>query len=377
MNYLQKFLKGLKAIYDNSTLNTKTWKYEVNADVKAMTVDQLITKANEANSTGQDGFGADFVVPEQLLSNVIARVSATDSILDYIPAENQFNDLSSSTVSIPVRGWAIRMRWAAENANVPWTGLSTTKVNTAKVTLSTGELWATVYVSYSLLEDSVVNFQEYVESELAYAFDISMHQFIINGDDEDTDENINYDGTQVDVGADYIQNPNGLRKLAIAGNKTVNVWSLDLVDIRTARKLLWLKGAKPDQLALVMNSNVYFELLNLGEVKTKEVFGDAATVVNGVLEAIDGIKIMVREEVPALAKADGKVSATGSENTTWTIILVHLPSMFVWFKRLFLVEGEQDTQNRQIKLSASTRPAFNLNQNDAPAVAVLRNITLS
>lgn len=376
MDFIKQFMNALNSVYGLSKLNEKSGSYELPVEYKGLSVSQLITKANEANSTGQAWFGSEFVLPEQLLANVMNRVSNTESLLSLIPATNQFPVMASDVVSIPVKWGKIRMRWAAENANVPGTGADKVKASTAKVTLSAGELAATVYVSYNLLEDSVVNFQTFVEWELAEAFETSMHQFIINGDVTPWTANINNDGGAVDTGADYFQNANGLRFTAIDNGRTVNVWTLDLVDIRTARSLMGLKGAKPSELALIMNQNVYFQLLNLWEVKTKEVFGDAATVVNGVLEAIDGIKIITRDEMPALTDATGKVSSTPGNNTTGSILLAHTPSMFVGFKRQLMIELDKDTSARQIYMTGSTRPAFNLNENDAPAVVLMRNITL-
>lgn len=369
---LQKFYKALSAVYNEAFTEKKGLRTVLKNEFKMYNVNQLIVKANEANSTGQAGYGQEFVVPTMLLNNVAARVQETESLLSFIPEGNQFPSMPSDPYTVPVKWAKIRMFWAAENPDVPGVAATKNKVKTAKITLTTWELATTVYVSYDLLEDSAINFADYIEMELAEAYETSLHQFIVNGDSASVS---NVNGTY-DATADWAQNASGLRKTAIANQAPVNAWTLDLADLRACRAQLGLKGMDPTKLLYIMNSNVYYKILGLAEVKTQDVFWLNATIVNWTITHVDWVKVLVRNEMPALTNSNGLVDTTGWNNTVWSMLLVHTPSVYLWFKRQLMVETDKATSERQIFMTASTRPACSINQNDGFAVALIANITL-
>lgn len=142
-----------------------------------------------------------------------------------------------------------------------------------------------------------------------------MHQVILNGDTRTgANTNINIidgntsalpDGNITDVLLD-----DGARRVALSKSATVNATgALTLAHFRSARKLMGLKGVNPQDIVIVPDQDTYFSLLNLSQVETIEKFGDAATVKEGRIVAIDGMSIVNREEVPR-ATATGEVSAT-------------------------------------------------------------------
>jgi len=371
-----QFFNLLNVLYSNTKMNKKSGKYELPAVMKGLTVRDMITKANESMSTTQANNGWNFAVPEQLEANIIARVTEETNLLNLIPAQNQYFNMPSAVYSIPAVGQSLRMSRMSEQADVPGAVAPIVKANTKKLTLTADKLATTVFISYELMEDAVVNFQNFVESELTRAFEVSTHNFIINGDNDAADTNINTLGAVPSQTFDFMGNPFGLRKLAIASSRVVNAGTLDVQDIRKARKFLGTKWTRPTELALVMNSDVYFQLLGLSQVETMETFGQNATIVNWVLTHIDGIQVVVREEIQN-ANADWKVSNTPGDNTKWQIVLVHLPSLYIGFKRVLTIEADTNTQTQQIMTTASTRLAANVNENDLPAVALIVNITLS
>ena len=53
----------------------------------------------------------------------------------------------------------------------------------------------------------------------------------------------------------------------------INAGTLDLADIRDARKLMGLKGLNPADLLLVVNTDTYFKMLWLTQAETVEKFG--------------------------------------------------------------------------------------------------------
>jgi len=168
-------------------------------------------------------------------------VTEETNLLNLIPAQNQYFNMPSAVYSIPAVGQSLRMSRMSEQADVPGAVAPIVKANTKKLTLTADKLATTVFISYELMEDAVVNFQNFVESELTRAFEVSTHNFIINGDNDAADTNINTLGAVPSQTFDFMGNPFGLRKLAIASSRVVNAGTLDVQDIRKARKFLGTK----------------------------------------------------------------------------------------------------------------------------------------
>lgn len=315
-------------LYNSVALMHANKKADMKADLNkvleasGLTVDGLLklsgseflqTNANEVMGTGQTGFGKEWVETVVLSAELIERIGNSSSLLSKIGVKQML----AKVMEYPVRGARIKMIGTTENTDQPQNKTATAaqvkKLGTPTVQLTAEEFVVTVYVSDTLLEDAVLAIAEYVVSEIVSAFEYTAHNLILNGDTATTSStNVNaIDGavTALPDGAkDDTLKADGARKVAIANGATVDAGSnLDLSVFRTARAKMGIKGLNPAEIVAVIEQNSYFELLNLSEVETIEKFGDAATVKNGRLTAIDGIEIMNREEL-GLAKADGTVS---------------------------------------------------------------------
>lgn len=351
-----------------------------------MSVSEFIqTNANEAMHTGNTGYGAEFVESVVLSRELIDRMTDEESLMSHVVIHR----MNGKTVDVPVKGARTRMTGQSESTTYPGTSPAVPtsqvkKAGTAKITLVAKLLRITVYISDELVEDSVIGIAEYVMSELVAAYERSMHEIIINGDtDTGANTNINIiDGntSALPDGAntDLLQ-ADGLRKYAIDNSLTVNAGTnLALSNIRSARALMGIKGLNPKNLRLVVDQSSYFKLLNLSQAETIEKFGDAATVKDGVIAAIDGIKVIPREEL-LKAQADGTQSATGSNNTLGSMVLYHVPSAHVGIRRDFTTEESRWAENGETGITGSTRIAFEIDdtQNTTQAskpVALIRNI---
>jgi len=325
----------------------------------------LKTNANEAMSTGQAGFGAEFVQEVVLSSELIERLQVEGSLLEGATIKT----MTAKTLDLPVRGAKIRMVGTSENSAAPTGGAvagENKKAKTASVSLEAKTLIVTIYYSDELLEDSVINIAEYVMGELTAAYETSVHEIIINGDvDTGATTNINIidgntsalpDGNKTDF-----LKFDGIRKIAITKSATVDAGgNLALENIRTARAAMGAKGLDPSKLRLVPDISSYFELMNLSPVETMEKFGDAATVKNGVLVAIDGIKIVSREEM-VKATATGEISATPANNTKGAMAIVHVPSMIVGIRRGLTTETSRYVEEQLTGVTGSARIALNFN----------------
>jgi len=344
------------------------------------------TNANEAMSTGQVGFGKEFVDQEILVAMLIERFGDENSILSMIPSSN-IKRMNGKKETLPARGKKIRMVWGIENADIP--AVVTAQLKKAKTTslsIEAKKLILTVPYTDELLEDSVIEMGWYVISEISSAFDTSMHQVIINGDTTTGNlVNINIiDGntTALPDGnvTDFIVINNGARKTAIINGSTVNAGAFELSDIRSARSKMWIKGLNPMNLVLVVSSSVYFKLLGLSQAETIEKFGWQATVVNGVITAIDGMRVLHREELGD-ATATGEVSANPALNTTGQAVIIHLPSLWIGIRRNFSTEAERNVKEQQTEVTGSARVdvVFNdlqVNEQATSSCVLLFNITI-
>ena len=123
-----------------------------------------------------------------------------------------------------------------------------------------------------------------------------------------------------------------------------------------------------------MDINTYFKLLGLSQVETMEKFGNSATVVNGALKFLDGIKVIPTDLV-GLSEADGKMSgATPANNVKGRLLLVHTPSVEHAFKRQMKLFTEYLPSDDQFRFTAHVRYGIAFNSTDG--VAYGYNVTV-
>lgn len=383
-------LNSKKDVDVKTKVNERLKKNKVEFKGMEMKVDSLLnltcqqfleTNANEAMGSELVGEWKEFIDQEILITEIIDRVSKGTSLLSLITPRR----MGGKKVSYPAKGKRKRMFLVDESVNVPWDTEKNMKAKTLNVTLEAFELAATIYIPDSLLEDSVINMAQYVLDELTEAYESSAHHIILNGDTAVADDtNINIiDGAVADLEYNDVLLANGARKIALSQASSagfVSAWTLELADIREARKKMGAKGIDPTKLVLVVEHNTYFGLLGLSQIETMEKFGDAATIKNGVITAIDGIQVIPREEL-AKTNAAGKVSDTASNNTKGQIVLIHTPSVNFGTRRDFKTESQREASERRTAITGSARVALTIDNNQTseeatlPAV-VIGNITI-
>lgn len=335
------------------------------------------TNANEVLSTTQVGFGKEFVEETILAKELIERLETNDSLL----VDATIKLMSGKSVDYPVRGGKVRMSLQVENLDDP-KGQSNPssqvkKPGTASINLTAKTMKITIYYSDDWLEDSVINVAEYVLGSIADAYETSIHEVLINGDvATGATTNINAivgntsalpDGDKTDL-----LMADGGRKLAFTTGATVDaLTNLAIENIRSARALMGVKGLDPSKLRMTPDTQTYFDLMNLTEVETIEKFGDAATIKNGVLVALDGIKIVNREEM-GQALATGKQDiVTPANNSTGSILITHTPSVNVGIRKGLTTELSRDAELSTTGVTGRARIAVTLNnvQNNIKATS--------
>lgn len=327
---------------------------------------------NETNATD----GANWV-PTEMSRSIIKKARANSAILSRLPSENIIN-MKSKTWESPLEGSDPTFELGAENTDVPGTATTTSKPTTPKLTLTAKRFSASVYMSGEVEEDADVEggLRSVVENKIATAYSELIEKLIINGDTTTASTgNVNLDDSTPPAKSYYLGH-DGLVKTAVANSKTVDVGTMALSDFTAVRRAMGTNGLKVSDLLWIMNPETYFTALDLSQVQTADAFGRAATVLEGELEKLQGIQVMVNENF-LKAEADGKISNTGSNNTLGRFLGLYLPALYVGFRRRLKITVTYLDDVDQFRISAHTRAAVGVANGSTGTVVLGRNVTVS
>lgn len=252
------------------------------------------------------------------------------------------------------------------------------RAGTLKFTLTAKDLVVTIEISDQLVRRSVIDIANYVLNKIAKAFESTIHEIVINGDTAiAANTNINaIDGTTASIAKGGAKsatlNNDGLRKRAIAASAVVDaLGNLDTNVIRDALAFMGQKGLNPEDLVMVPEESVYFNLMGLTPVETVEKFGGNATIVNGRLVAIYGIEIINRTELKK-AKADGKISTTPANNDKGVIVIAHRPSIHVGIRESLTTENQRYASEKITAVTGSAvAGAYIENETGVPSALIV------
>ena len=252
--------------------------------------------------------------------------------------------------------------------NVAWypgtenTAATETALTTARQTLTAYELVAEVPWSLTLEEDAVIAMAAEVRSTLVRNAVEVIDDVLLNADTATTG-NINADGATISASSTgkshWLVGFNGLLRLPLVdntsqGNDHAAAPSADMFN--EARGLLGRYGVRPSELAYIADVGRYIKSLGIDEFRTLDKLGPQATLLNGQLAQVDGIPLIVSEQL-AQSDADGKVTDGGS-NTKGRLLVVNRAQWRLGFRRELMIETTRDIQKRQNIMVVSMRLAF-------------------
>jgi len=323
------------------------------------------TNANEVLGTAQVGFGQEFVQNTILSSELIERLRLGDSLL----VDATIKLMTNKSMNFPVRWGRLRMTLTTENVNAPTGGAvnpsQIQKAGTVSINLTAQEMKITVYYSDTWLEDSVISVAEYVLQAITDAYDSSIHEILINGDvATGLNANINIiDGNTTALPQGAVTDlllADGWRKLAFTTTSVVDALANFVIsNLRSARAKMGVKWLDPKNLRLVPDIQSYTTLMNMTQVETMEKFGDTATIKNGILTAIDGVKIVNREEMTKTL-ATGKHSVNPALNVKGSMLVIHTPSILVWIRRDLTTETSRYAEDGVTGITGTARIAVTI-----------------
>ena len=290
-----------------------------------------------------------------------------------------------NTVQMPSNPFQIPLQlgdvnWYPGTENVAARGSALT---TARQTLTAYELVAEVPWSYDLDEDGVIAMMEELRRSLLRNAREVIDDVLLNSDTTRTN-NINADGATIsptDAGkAQWLLGFDGILHLPLVDNSSqANNHQAAVSDdmFNEVRAKLGKYGVRPSEVAYICDINTYIRALSIGNFRTLDKFGPQATVLTGQLGAVEGVPVIVSEQMRP-ADADGKVTDSGNTATTGRLLILNRTQWLVGFKRELAIETVRDPQKRQNIMVVSFRIALQErsgNRSSATHTALQYNIT--
>ena len=315
---------------------------------------------------------------EDWQSNLKAAMDSTtagqgDELVDTQEARALWDDVNLetavaplfATVQMPSNPFQIPLQlgdvnWYPGTENTAVTGSAPA---TARQTMTAHELVAEVPWSYDLDEDAVIAMMDELRRSLLRNAHEVIDDVILNGDTT-LQNNINADGATIAANTagsgHYLIGFDGLLHLPLVDNAGMannhnTAVSADMFN--EIRGKLGKYGVRPSDLAYITDVNTYIKSLAVDSFRTLDKFGPQATILTGQLGAVEGIPVIVSEQM-RLADADGKVTSGGNANTKGRLLIVNRSQWRVGFKRELTIETVRDAQKRQNIMVVSFRVAL-------------------
>jgi len=316
-------------------------------------------KANELSHSTQVGFGDEWV--PDLWSQQIWQKARQDNVI--LPLFRSI-EMPSNPFELPVEGTDPSVFLVPETTDETDLSLGSgnpipeSKVGSGKVQLSAKKLALRVGFSAELVEDAIVPVLSIYREQAMRAIADSIDHVLLNGDTTGDDTNINVHEPVAPASTNRYLAFDGLRHLPLVtntANATQPAATFALSDMRTTRFLMANRyAARPNDLAWIVDTGTYAQILGFSEFLTMDKAGPMATAMTGQIGFVDGAPVVVSAEMP-LTGTDGKVSATNDKGTA---LCVYRPGWFVGYRRRIAVNVDYLPYYDSYQLTATVRLAF-------------------
>ena len=240
---------------------------------------------------------------------------------------------------------------------------TSTAVSTGKASLTAYEMVGQVPYSFTLEEDAVIAMLPEIRAGLVRNVAEALDDIILNADTTTTN-NINADGATIsasDAGkGHWLIGYDGLIHLPLVDNTgQADDHAAAVSDdmFNEIRAKLGKYGARPSELVWVMDVNTFIRAQSISQFRTMDKLGPNATVLTGMLGAVEGIPVIVSEQM-RLADTDGKVTDSGNVTNTGRLLIFNRTQWAQGFRREMTIDVDRDTQKRQTVVTVSFRHAL-------------------
>lgn len=296
----------------------------------------LERKANEVMHSGNTGYGAEFIPDEVFRSELMELIPQRARLLPLLPGNHGSSlpkvlttglvGLSAGDLLFQGKGeWTTGYAYQTEDDH----GIS--KRKTAQVQITQVPFIAEVNISDEQLKYNAVNTEEMVKKALADGMAYTVESAIVNGDNETgATGNVNSDDqapatTFASTGGakDHrLMIDHGIRELAINNSYTKDFGTLAADDYASLLGVLGEYATNPEDVLFIQSIAVSQKMRTLDEFELMINSGDRATIQKGILPTPYGVDVLQHRAVPK-TEADGKMSATGSNNTKGQVLALY------------------------------------------------------
>lgn len=349
-------------------------------------------KANENMHSSNSGYGAEFIPDEVFASEIYDLIPARARFLPLLPGYHG-NSLPK-TYTAPVIGLSVgdtefqgKGEWTTGDPSATENDHGISRVATMQVTLVQVPFICEVRISDEQLKYNAVNTEDYVKGRIAEGMAYTVESVIVNGDSETgSTGNVNSDdqapATTFAAKGGALNHrlmiDHGIRERAINGSYTVNAGTLGEDDYAGILALLGEYSENPSDCLFLQNVAVNKPMRAITAFKDASAYGDSSLIRKGILPTPFGTDIVVTRTVPK-TEADGKMSATGSNNTKGQILALYKPAVQYGYGQDFKLEVVR-VPGYGWRLVATFDFAFSIVDSgaslDSPTVAAAINITL-
>ncbi len=224
---------------------------------------------------------------------------------------------------------------------------ASTRLSTGKTTLTAHELVGQAPYSFTLEEDGVVAMLPEIRAGLVRNVAETLDDIILNADTT-TQNSINADGATISASsagkAQWLIGYDGIVHLPLVHNASQsNNHGAAVSDdmFNELRAKLGKHGVRPSQLAWVMDVNTFIRAQGISQYRTMDKLGPNATLLTGMLGAIEGIPVIVSEHL-RLADVDGKVTDAGNGANTGRVLLFNRTQWAQGFRRQLNIDVDRD-----------------------------------
>jgi hypothetical protein len=210
---------------------------------------------------------------------------------------------------------------------------------TNEISLELKTMMANIPIGNYLVAYGVEGLLSVLREDIASRLAFNEANLFLNADTESTLANnimgayhasSNTGGISVTSGSeknDYLLVFDGIRKSAAASDVTVS-GTFALSHMRSAISNLGVYSDNREDLAFIVPRNLEVQLLGLTELQTVDKYGPAATILNGEVGRIYGIRVFATGVIPVNQAVDG-TSDSGSSATFTSAIMTHVRSPIV------------------------------------------------
>lgn len=243
------------------------------------------------------GEGAEWV-PTGIGGSMVERVRASGKIA---PLFTRL-DLPTNPWKWPIEGADAVMYRVAEPTGDTTTKMSASTPGTAAATFDAEIFGGRVLFSRSLEADSAMAIAPFVRGKLVRAFVEAEEKTILDGDADGTHQDADVQA----LGATDARTAwDGLRKKAIAQTVVTGQTATNSANILAIRAAMGKWGINPDDCAVIVGIDAYYDLLGDSNLLTNDKLGPNATILNGQLGSIYGMPVIVSEHVRQNLNATG------------------------------------------------------------------------